>query len=82
MHNEIDLASKSNNVITLYHGSEVTITKPLYCKGRVNTDYGPGFYAAESYDLAGEWAVLFANRDGFINEYKLDATSLNVLDIC
>ncbi len=66
--------------ILLYHGSNKIIEKPQYGAGKVNNDYGQGFYCTKDYDLAGEWAV-FADRDGYVNEYSLDVTDLRILDL-
>ena len=65
---------------TLFHGSNKVIEKPQFGIGKVNNDYGLGFYCTDDYDLAGEWAVS-VDRDGYVNEYSLDVTQLRILDI-
>ena len=67
--------------ITIFHGSEFIIKKPEFGKGRENNDYGPGFYCTKNKGLAGEWAVLWTERDGHINEYKLDCSELETLKL-
>ncbi len=66
--------------ITLYHGSDNIIKKPIFGYGRKHNDYGLGFYCTENKELAKEWAVS-SLCDGFSNCYTLDATSLNILNL-
>ena len=66
--------------ITLYHGSEQLVEEPTFGKGRVNNDFGLGFYCTESEDLAKEWAVS-SLRSGFANRYTLDTEYLNILNL-
>ena len=47
--------------ITLYHGSQYIIKKPLYHGGKPHNDYGHGFYCTEICDMAKEWAVTEAH---------------------
>jgi len=65
--------------IILYHGSEHIIKIPEFGKGEINNDYGRGFYCTKNKGLAGEWAVLWSEQDGYINEYSFDYTGLKVL---
>ena len=67
-------------IITIYHGSEKIIEKPIYGAGKVNNDYGIGFYCAENNELAKEWAVS-SMHNGFSNKYTLDTEFLNVLNL-
>lgn len=69
-----------DKLITLYHGSEQLVEEPTFGKGRVNNDFGLGFYCTESEDLAKEWAVS-SLRSGFANRYTLDTEYLNVLNL-
>ena len=69
-----------NKIIDLYHGSDHIITKPEYGVGKLNNDYGPGFYCTVSPNLAKEWAV-DDNRNGYANHYNLDTTSLKHLNL-
>lgn len=41
-----------DKLITIYHGSENIIAKPEYGKGRLNNDFGQGFYCTASEALA------------------------------
>lgn len=69
-----------NKLITLYHGSDKIIDKPIFGEGRKNNDFGLGFYCTEDESLAKEWAVSNLN-DGFANRYILDSEYLNILEL-
>ena len=64
----------------LFHGSEKIIETPVYGFGKTYNDYGLGFYCTESREMAMEWAVDL-NRNGFVNEFSLDSTGLNILHL-
>ena len=66
--------------MTLYHGSEQLVEEPTFGKGRVNNDFGLGFYCTENEALAKEWAVS-SLRNGFVNRYTLDTEYLNILNL-
>ena len=66
---------------TIYHGSQNIIHIPVFGKGKPYNDYGQGFYTTGNIDLAGEWAVLHSNEDGYINEYSFDQSELNILKL-
>lgn len=70
-----------DNIITLYHGSEKIIKKPVYGAGKRYNDYGRGFYCTQEPDLAKEWAVS-EERDGYANEYRMNMAGLDILDLC
>lgn len=65
-------------LLTIYHGSQQIIKKPIFGGGRKNNDFGLGFYCTESKDLAKEWAVS-SMQDGFANRYTLDTEYLKIL---
>ena len=65
----------------LYHGSFYRIEQPRLGLGKPNNDYGPGFYCTEHEKLACEWASKTPGINGFVNQYTLDTTQLNVLDL-
>lgn len=69
-----------DNTITLYHGSDKIIKKPVYGMGKHYNDYGRGFYCTQELNLAKEWAVS-EEQDGYANEYRMDMTGLDVLDL-
>lgn len=67
-------------IITLYHGSENIVEVPTFGKGKLNNDFGLGFYCTESEALAMEWAVSDLH-DGFANRYTIDTEYLNILHL-
>ena len=69
-----------DKLITIYHGSENIIERPAFGKGKLNNDFGLGFYCTENNELAKEWAVS-SLRDGFSNRYTLDTEHLNILNL-
>lgn len=64
----------------VYHGSNHIIERPVYNGSKRTNDYGYGFYATESLELAKEWACA-DNRDGFANRYEADLNGLSVLNL-
>lgn len=64
----------------VYHGSEKIIKSPVLGYGNTRNDYGRGFYCTESCELSKEWACK-NNTDGFANQYSLDWSDLNVLNL-
>lgn len=45
-------AKKMKQQLTLYHGSNQIIEKPIFGYGKKNNDFGLGFYCTESEELA------------------------------
>ena len=70
-----------SNKKILYHGSLYCIEQPQLGLGKLNNDYGPGFYCTAHRDLACEWASQTQGINGFVNKYTLDMTGLKVLDL-
>lgn len=66
--------------MTLYHGSDHMIAKPVYQGGKRNNDYGYGFYCTEYPDMAREWAAL-PEANGYLNSYEIDTGQLSVLEL-
>ena len=66
--------------IILFHGSDHVIKHPELKLGKLNNDYGQGFYCTKSVEMAREWACK-ENRDGFVNKYELDMSDLKVLNL-
>ena len=69
-----------DNILTLYHGSENIIRRPVYGVGKPYNDYGLGFYCTLDNSMAKEWAV-GQNRDGYSNRYSIDTANLKILDL-
>ncbi|MGN0356185.1 MAG: DUF3990 domain-containing protein [Muricoprocola sp.] len=66
--------------IELLHGSDHVIEKPDFHLGKINNDYGRGFYCTRELPMAMEWACK-QNTDGFVNKYSLEQDSLKVLNL-
>ena len=64
----------------LYHGSYEIVKKPEYGKGRLNNDYGRGFYCTKHIELAKEWASSTTSK-GYVNAYEIDLSKLQVLNL-
>ena len=58
----------------LYHTGTVAIPAPDIRHGRVNADFGQGFYLTPDADFTYRWA----RKDALVNEYELDMTGLAV----
>lgn len=69
-----------DKLITIFHGSEKIIEQPTWGEGKINNDFGLGFYCTASEALAKEWAVS-SLRNGFSNRYVLDTEYLNILNL-
>ena len=66
-------------MITLYHGSNCDVRKPIPSKGRKGTDFGQGFYLTPDLDSARSMASLVLTREGTggrtINVFEFDLDS-------
>lgn len=51
-------------MITLYHGSCLSVSHPQITAGRRNLDFGRGFYITKIREQAESWAVVIAGRKG------------------
>ena len=69
-------------MISVYHGSDHVIKEPTYMGGKVDNDYGNGFYTTEYEDRARSWAALNGDpQKSIVNTYELESEKLNVLDL-
>lgn len=66
--------------IVIYHGSDYIITKPIKGMSNIHNDYGLAFYFADDLEMSKECANK-STSSGFVNNYRLDARSLSVLDL-
>ena len=64
----------------LYHGSKMIVERPQFGLGKLENDYGRGFYCTEHLELAKEWACP-KKEDGFANCYELNTKGLKILDL-
>ena len=58
----------------LYHTGQIAIPVPDIRRGRVNADFGQGFYLTPDADFTFRWA----RRDAVVNTYALDLSGLRV----
>ena len=69
----------------LYHGSTVKVKNPSVRPGRVNTDFGKGFYTTVDFDQAARWARIRRERAVFgnaiVSVYERDDDLLQRHDI-
>lgn len=65
-------------ILKIYHGSENIIKNPRLELGKINNDYGQGFYCTEDKNLAGEWACQ-NNKTGYANCYNIETSDLKIL---
>lgn len=64
----------------IYHGSDKIIEVPKFSEGKINNDFGLGFYCTKEKDMAKEWAVGLL-KDGYCNTYTIDTKYLKILDL-
>ena len=67
-------------MMTLYHGSHVSVPMPLTGVGRKDLDFGPGFYATSLREQAERWArrvcIIRAVDTLLLSTYEFDETLL------
>jgi hypothetical protein len=66
-------------MIKVYHAGYVEIPVPDIKRGRVNADFGQGFYLSDNYDFASLWVREKNRADIIVNSYELDESGLNIL---
>lgn len=68
------------NVKTVYHGSTNIVKAPVYRYGKINNDYGIGFYCTEDNRAGSLWSVN-NGEDGYNNKYEIDTDGLKILNL-
>lgn len=68
-------------MITLFHGSYISVDSPLVKLGRTRVDFGQGFYLTKLRDQAQSWAETIAERRGrgflpILSSYTFDFESV------
>ena len=67
-------------MMTLYHGSYVSVPEPLTGVGRRELDFGPGFYVTSMREQAERWArrvcVIHAADTPLLSIYEFDEAKL------
>ena len=60
----------------LYHGSTVIVKHPALRLGRVNTDFGKGFYTTTDFEQSARWACIRRERakseEAVVSVYEID----------
>ena len=62
-------------MITVYHGSVITVKQPIAKAGRENLDFGQGFYVTDIKEQAERWAFRIGRQQQeipLLNIYQLD----------
>ena len=68
-------------MMTVYHGSMLTVNRPLAKAGRPNLDFGRGFYVTDIREQAERWALRTGgryNEPPLLNIYQLDIETIRV----
>lgn len=69
----------------LYHGSTVAVKRPALRTGRVNTDFGKGFYTTTDFEQAARWARIRRERAraevAVVSVYEVDDALLSNEDL-
>ncbi len=60
--------------LTLYHTSKIEIKDPDIKHGRINADFGQGFYTSPDLEFSQKWA----DSSSVINVYELSLKGLNI----
>lgn len=61
--------------LRVYHGSYCEVNKPSFDNGRIDADFGIGFYVTPDIMMAEKWAC--RKKKPIINEYILDIDKLS-----
>lgn len=62
----------------VYHAGYDEIRDPDIRRGRVNADFGQGFYTTDNVEFARRWVMEKQGATVFVNIYELDETVLKV----
>lgn len=68
-------------MMTLFHGSYITVSSPFVRLGRKKVDFGQGFYLTNLREQAQSWAITIAGRKGknaqpTLSSYSFDYESV------
>ena len=65
-------------MIKVFHAGYVEIMAPDIHRGRINADFGQGFYLSDNYEFASRWVREKKGADIIVNSYELDECGLNI----
>lgn len=71
--------SQERRTMILYHTGFDIIKDPDLKRGRVNADFGQGFYLSDDENFSHRWARKRSNCTTYVNEYELDTTDLKIV---
>ena len=74
----------NSDSVVLYHGATNSNLIPTFGKGKLDCDYGQGFYLTDDKELAKEWsyAGFTAGNEHYVYSYSLNLKNLNILNLC
>lgn len=72
--------NKNASAPQLYHGSNVIIQHPDIQKGRLDVDFGQGFYLTGNLGMASKWACHMSGKP-YVNIYTLDQSELSIKNL-
>lgn len=65
-------------MMKLFHAGYEEIAAPDIHRGRVNADFGQGFYLSDKYEFASRWVREKTGSDIIVNVYELDEEGLSI----
>ena len=65
-------------MMKLFHAGYEEITVPDIHRGRVNADFGQGFYLSDNHEFVSRWVREKSDSVIYINSYELDDSGLKV----
>ncbi len=65
----------------LFHTANLEIKKPDVHYGRVNADFGQGFYTSSDVEFSSRWGRVQKDAKIYLNSYELDETGLKILKL-
>ena len=69
---------QNNTTLTLFHTGYLEIPEPDVHYGRINADFGQGFYTTDQEEFALRWAKEKKGADTYVNRYELDTEGLEI----
>ena len=66
------------DIILLYHTAYLVLKEPDIRRGRVNADFGQGFYLSDNEEFSKRWARERKGLITYINYYELNTEGLNI----
>ena len=65
-------------MMKVFHAGYDRIPNPDIHRGRINADFGQGFYLSDNYEFASRWVREKTGADIIVNTYELDETGLDI----